>query len=1038
MKIAQKIAITLIALSMLPFSTAAYVYYKNGRETILKNNMNHLKTVNDLRSDELHRWFEDKTGSLRAMARRPLVRVHAETLDSDNSPEFKRKLALVSLVEGHFNGLINEKKGIFQLDVIRASDGKIIASSDPEDVGKLRESERYYIEGQKGVFIQNAYYSLGHEKTISTVGIPLYDSGDNVVAVLTAHIDLREVSRIMTSIRGDALTEETYLINKFNFMITDSRFLPDAAMKETVYSEGAKRVLMKINGSGIYEDYRKVPVLGTYKWLPEFEMGILTEIEVAEVFAPIENLKRTTILFSLLITLLVSALAVIIARNITDPIKDLIKGAEEIGSGNLDYHFSDKGQDEVASLASAFNAMALKMKNTVSELYEAKHDLENKVEERTQDLLNSNITLKEEVLEKKSAQDALQESEERFKTLIENAPDGILVFDEDHGHFVQVNQKAIDMLGYSRDELLMKHWLDISVPVQPDGRSSDELGRKLRNDSMNNESVLTEWVFQHSDGSELVTELILNLLPSPHRKLIRASLLDITSRKIAERALQLQYNLNKVFMEAMPCFAVLLRSDRTIIAANKIALDFGAKHGQTCFKSMAGFEKPCWWCLGPKCLEENEPQHVVVEDRGINWDAYWVPIEEDLYLHYAFDITEKVRAAEDQQRLINQMQHVQKLESLGVLAGGIAHDFNNLLMGILGNASLALNRMKQSTPTKKHVEQIELSAQKAADLTNQMLAYSGRGQFMLSKVYLNVAVNEIKQLLQTVVSKDVVMKFDISDDLFPVDADITQLNQVIMNLVINASDAIDNKDGQVCVSTGSIYCDKEYLTSTYLDDPLPEGKYIYFQVVDNGRGMDESTLERIFDPFFSTKDTGRGLGLAAVLGIIRGHRGAIRIESEIGKGSTFTVLLPEVDHAQEAIAETVDKKSGRYIYNDMTVLLVDDDDTVRDVTKDMLEELGFTVITAENGKKGFDLYKKRKTQINLVILDMTMPGMTGDEVFLKVREIDKDIPVILSSGYSELETATALIEKGLSGFIQKPYKQDDLLSKINEVLGRGN
>jgi PAS domain S-box-containing protein len=688
----------------------------------------------------------------------------------------------------------------------------------------------------------------------------------------------------------------------------------------------------------------------------------------------------------------------------------------------------------MATLAGAFNIMTGKLKETVGELYQTQQGLEERVKERTSDLLNSNITLQEEIQERKRVESSLKESEESLSMLVESAPDGILVFDVDHGHFVQANQNVVDMLGYPREELLTKNWLDISVALQQTGRKSEEQGVKLINEVVNNGSVFSEWTFQRSDGTEIVTELRLNVLPSIDSKQIRGSLLDISEKREAEKELILQHRLSKVFMEAMPCFAVLLRSDRTIIAANKIALDFGAKHGQTCFKSMFGFEKPCWWCLGPECLEENEPQHEVVEDRGINWDAYWVPVEEDLYLHYAFDITEKVKTAEDQQRLINQMQHVQKLESLGVLAGGIAHDFNNLLMGILGNASLALNRMKQSTPIKKHVEQIELSAQKAADLTNQMLAYSGRGQFMLSKVYLNVAVNEIKQLLQTVVSKDVVMKFDISDDLFPVDADITQLNQVIMNLVINASDAIDNKDGQVCVSTGSIYCDKEYLTSTYLDDPLPEGKYIYFQVVDNGRGMDESTLERIFDPFFSTKDTGRGLGLAAVLGIVRGHRGAIRIESEIGKGSTFTVLLPEVDHAQEAIAETVDKKSGRYIYNDMTVLLVDDDDTVRDVTKDMLEELGFTVITAENGKKGFDLYKKRKTQINLVILDMTMPGMTGDEVFLKIREIDKDIPVILSSGYSELETATALIEKGLSGFIQKPYKQDDLYSKIEEVL----
>jgi PAS domain S-box-containing protein len=401
------------------------------------------------------------------------------------------------------------------------------------------------------------------------------------------------------------------------------------------------------------------------------------------------------------------------------------------------------------------------------------------------------------------------------------------------------------------------------------------------------------------------------------------------------------------------------------------------------------------------------------------------------------DITELRRVDSQRRALEAKVQHAQKLESLGVLGGGIAHDFNNMLVGILGNASLALMDLPENSPLREIIGDIETTALRAAGLTEQMLAYSGKGRFLVHPVDLNALLRDMAHLLQTVISKRVALRFDFAMDLSTVEADSTQLRQIVMNLITNASDAIGHDDGVITLRTGLHHATRDYLTSSYVDDELPEGSYAFIEVEDTGSGIDTETLARIFDPFFSTKFTGRGLGLAATLGIVRGHRGTIKVASVPGTGTTFTVLLPcptaRAQVAQESIPERRERFRGSG-----AVLVVDDDDTVRTVTRHMLERSGFTVLTARDGTEGVAAFAGARDRIALVLLDLTMPALGGEEVFRAMRSIRPDVRVVLMSGYSSHQLAARYGSEGLAGFIQKPFRFEELEACLTaaSALGR--
>jgi nitrogen-specific signal transduction histidine kinase/ActR/RegA family two-component response regulator len=383
-------------------------------------------------------------------------------------------------------------------------------------------------------------------------------------------------------------------------------------------------------------------------------------------------------------------------------------------------------------------------------------------------------------------------------------------------------------------------------------------------------------------------------------------------------------------------------------------------------------------------------------------------------------------------KLEAKVQHAQKLESLGVLAGGIAHDFNNLLVGILGNAGLALDELPSEAPARDRLADIQTAAIRASELTKQLLAYAGKGRFVIGRIDLRRLVEEMGHLLAAVIPKNVLIKYTFSANVPLIEGDATQLRQVVMNLITNAADAVGKRSGIITVSTSLIEADRAYLADTYLDEGLPGGYYVSLEVSDTGLGMSLETRMKIFDPFFTTKFTGRGLGLAAVIGILRSHRAAIKVYSEVGRGSTFRVLFPAVDGSPDAIraagAPTVVWRGSG------TILVVDDDEAVRNVAKRILERAGFRVLVAVDGIDGLAVFREHTSEIGVVLLDVTMPRMGGEETFRQLRQLAPEVRVVLSSGYSAQEATSHFAGKGLAGFVEKPFTPQELLERVRAVL----
>ncbi len=370
----------------------------------------------------------------------------------------------------------------------------------------------------------------------------------------------------------------------------------------------------------------------------------------------------------------------------------------------------------------------------------------------------------------------------------------------------------------------------------------------------------------------------------------------------------------------------------------------------------------------------------------------------------------------------------QKLESLGVLAGGIAHDFNNLLVGILGNVGIALAELPTSS-VRGVLLDAELAARRAAELTRQMLAYSGRGRFVVARVSLNGVVEELGQLLASVISKRAQLRLALAPESPLVEGDATQLRQIVMNLITNASDALDGRDGVITIATGTIEADDALLASTYLDDGLAPGTYAYLDVTDTGTGMDAATQARIFDPFFTTKFTGRGLGLAAVLGILRGHHGAVKIETELGRGTTFRVLLPRA--ATAAVAVVPMAAAPARAARAKVVLVADDEPLVLNVTVRVLQAHGCRVLAARDGTEALALFVAHVAEIDVVVLDLTMPGMSGDEVFREIRQRRADARIVLTSGYDPASVKGLVGADTRATFLAKPWSADALIALVD-------
>ncbi|MBN1343085.1 MAG: PAS domain S-box protein [Phycisphaerae bacterium] len=638
-------------------------------------------------------------------------------------------------------------------------------------------------------------------------------------------------------------------------------------------------------------------------------------------------------------------------------------------------------------------------------------------------------------------------TEEAYRALVDHSLQGLVILQD--GRVVFANQAFSDMCGYSQEEMAALSPDQVARTVSEEDR---ERVRTWYADRQEHRPApeRCEYRMTRKDGSLLWMEVHASPVEYRGRPAIQAAMVDITRRKTAAEALLESEERYRTLVENATdiIYTVDIKTGRitSVNRAVEAILGYAVEEvvGVNIDNYLTERQRELSNAAGRQKLEGMP--HTRYEIEVPAKDGHVVPMEINSWLLHEYgqpvafqgvarDITQRKRAEAERQRLDVKIQQAQKMESLAVLAGGVAHDFNNLLTSVLANASFLLGDVPPDSPMREPLEIIEQSAHQASELTNQMLAYSGRGAFIIERVDLSRLVQDMKHLLKSIVPKGGRLAYDLADDVCAVEADPSQLRQVLMNLVINASEAISGGPGTITVSTGCLEADRSYLDRALLDPgDLPEGAYSYLEISDTGCGMGEDTMAKIFDPFFSKKFTGRGLGLAAVSGIVRGHRGTIAVTSQPGHGSTFRVLLP-CSPAPSEDSRGREMPCERCRGAD-TVLMIGGSADDREDAREILGRMGLDLLTSDEGREGLGIFLEHAETICLVLLDSTLPDRQAEEILLELRGIRPSARIILSVAEGCDITHLGDPWRTVAGFVRKPYQSANLGDLIRFELQR--
>lgn len=509
-----------------------------------------------------------------------------------------------------------------------------------------------------------------------------------------------------------------------------------------------------------------------------------------------------------------------------------------------------------------------------------------------------------------------------------------------------------------------------------------------------------------------------------------------------------------VLLDRFPHPLMRIRADRTILWANQAAREAGARTGGLCWRDFGKSDyipeehkayirrrnsappggTQCVFCLADAALSSQEPANdpEVRAFKGV-WDIHWLPINMTTYLNYAMDITDRKRGEEERIRVLVQAHQHCKAESLGRMAGAIAHRFNNQLSSIMGNLEMAMCELQEDHRAKKYLAESMAAARKSAEVCRLILTYMGQAGGEKRPLDLSETCRTTLPLLNGLMTGDISLKTAFNSPGPWVFGDVSRLQEAVNNLVTNAVEALDGKRGAVRLSTDIVPMSSIPESHRFPAGWVPSpGDYACLEVLDTGRGIDPRVMENLFDPFYSDKFTGRGLGLPAVLGIVKDHGGGVLVESEPGRGSTFRVFLPVIPGALPRPAEGLVK--GKGAETGRTVLLVEDQDSVRIMVKRLLEHMGFEVITAADGYEAVERFRENPDRISCVLTDLTMPGMNGWETLAALRSLRPDVPAVMVSGYEEVQAMAGDHSELPQAFLHKPYSKDELNEVLNRIL----
>ncbi|MGD9236600.1 MAG: PAS domain S-box protein [Desulfobacterales bacterium] len=641
----------------------------------------------------------------------------------------------------------------------------------------------------------------------------------------------------------------------------------------------------------------------------------------------------------------------------------------------------------------------------------------------------------EDLLAEEYRQDAV-----RFRTIFEAAPLGIVIADP-QGYILEANQAFFQMLGYRHRQVKSMTFVDITYP--DDREETIKLSNAVREGRIS--SYQTEKRYLKNDGQILWAIVRASAVKDQNGNIQYwlGIMEDISERKSAQEALmesERRYR-NILGSIAEGYFEVDLEGNFTFFN-NRVCQIIGYERNELLGMNNRQYTSPetarKMYDIFNRVFRTGEPAKVTKYEiirkdgtkKNLEVSASLMKGADDQpagFRGIMRDVTSRIQAEKEKKRLESQVQHAQKMEAIGTLAGGIAHDFNNLLMGFQGNISLMKMDLTDEHPHQEFLNNMESYVKRGSELTRQILGFARGGKYQVKTTNLNVLINKNADMFSRA-RKEITIHKKFQEDLYTVEVDRGQIEQVLLNLFVNAWQAMPG-GGNLYVETENINLQANDYDKPYAID---SGKYVRITVSDSGIGMDKKTQERIFEPFFTTKAFGRGtgLGLASAYGIIKNHNGIINVYSEKGHGTTFKIYLPASD--KQVIAEKFKLEEARG--GSETILLVDDEEMVADIGKDLLEKLGYTVLVAAGGAEAIKLFQRHRDRINLVILDMIMPDMSGAETFSRIRAIKPNAKILLSSGYSLDSRASAIMKQGCNGFIQKPFNLKKISNKIREIL----
>jgi len=646
--------------------------------------------------------------------------------------------------------------------------------------------------------------------------------------------------------------------------------------------------------------------------------------------------------------------------------------------------------------------------------------------------------LEEEAIKGKKAEDALRKSEEKYRNVVENSQEAIFIAQD--GKLVFVNRATLNLTGYSEKKFMSEPFTEF---IHPDDRNTvvNNHFRRLKG-----EEVPPVYSFRilRNDGTARWVELKATIVSWEGKPATLNFLSDITERKQAEKALwESEKKYSQLFMNAPAAIFEVDYTNRRFSNMNEI------------ITTMTGYSRKELTQMDPWEMLTEESQKIYLDRMNMIKEGLDVPIAQEYTLRkkdggiiwvnmsidyeianglpvkariVAHDITEHKLAEEEHRKLERQLFQSQKMEEIGQLAGGVAHALNNILTGIQGNTFLLQMEYDPDHPHYQKLRQIEEQVKRGANLMKQLLGFAQEGRYELKPISINDMIRRnIQFFIET--KREIEAELQLPDSVHPVEADAGQIEQVFLNIYINAGHAMP-RGGRIDIQTSNVNILKAEAKAL----EIKPGDYVLISITDTGTGMDKETLQRIFEPFFTTKaeQGGTGLGMASAYGIIRKHGGVIKAYSKPGAGSTFNIYLPASRKKVAPEDQVQDQKL--LLSGSGGILLVDDESMILDSAAEMLKMLGYSVYPAANGWDAVAAYREKQSRIDLVILDMIMPGMNGSQVLKMLKSINPDIKVILSSGYSMQGELLEVMEMGCLGFIQKPYKFTDLSKIVHQAI----